>query len=100
MKIRIVSVGLIVVLMIASLSSCVTSTNVRFETNEPGAQVMIDGENIGTTPTQVKMSNAIWEDPDVLIKKEGFKDLRLGLDKEVKGVNLVCVKRYLLAVLF
>ena len=62
----------------------------RFETNEPGAQVMIDGENIGITPTQVKMSNAIWEDPDVLIKKEGFKDLRLGLDKEVKGVNLVC----------
>ncbi|MBN2874298.1 MAG: PEGA domain-containing protein [Spirochaetales bacterium] len=89
MKARIIAFSLLLVLMVFLFSGCVTNTNVRFETSEPGAMVMIDGESIGTTPAQVQMSNAIWEDPDVLIKMEGYKDVRAGVDKEVKGVNLI-----------
>ena len=70
-------------------SSCVTSTVVRFNTDVDGAEIMVDGFKIGTTPTQYKMSNGFWEDPDVSIKKEGFKDLNFGVKKEVKVFNVV-----------
>lgn len=36
-----------------------------------------------------KLSNGVLEDPDILIKKEGYKDLYTDLKKEIKGVNLV-----------
>lgn len=90
MKTRIIGTALLVVFVGLTFTGCVTSTNVRFNTDEAGALVFVDGEKIGTTPAQVKMSNAIWEDPDVTIKKEGFKDLHVGVRKEVKPVNLVC----------
>lgn len=70
-------------LLLAMFSSCVSSTRVNFNTD-------VDGEEIGTTPAQIKLSNAIWENPDVVIKKDGYKDLYTDLNKEVKGVNLVC----------
>jgi len=90
MKTKIMGMTLILVFISMSFTGCVTSTNVLISSDEPGATIMIDGEKVGTTPIKVKMSNAIWEDPDVLIKKEGFKDLNVGVKKEVKPVNLVC----------
>lgn len=39
---------------------------------------------------QISLSNAIWEDPDIILRKEGYKDVRSVLRKEVKPVNLVC----------
>lgn len=77
-------------LLLAMFSSCVSSTRVNFNTDVDGASVYVDGEEIGTTPAQIKLSNAIWENPDVVIKKDGYKDLYTDLNKEVKGVNLVC----------
>lgn len=77
-------------LLVSFLSGCVSSTRVSFATDEDGAEVYVDGELIGTTPVEAKLSNAIWDDPDVLIRKDGFKDLRTGVDKEIKAVNLVC----------
>lgn len=71
------------------LASCVTSTAVNFDTDVQGAEVYVDGSLIGTTPTSTKMSNAIWEDPDVVLKKEGYKTTHVPLAKEVKTVNLV-----------
>ncbi|AEE17597.1 PEGA domain-containing protein [Treponema brennaborense] len=71
-------------------TGCVSGTNVRFVSDVPGAQVYVDGELVGTTPTAVKLSNAVWESPDVLIVKEGYKDTYTELKKEVKPVNLVC----------
>ncbi len=91
MKTKKIVSGIIITLMIISLfSSCVTSTRVNINTDVDGATVYIDGQEVGTTPTQVSLSNAIWENPDVVIKKEGYKDLHTDLKKEVKGVNLVC----------
>jgi hypothetical protein len=72
------------------LSGCVTATNVRFEANVKDATVAIDGKKVGATPAQESLSNAIWEDPDVIVSKEGYKTLRTKLSKEVKPVNLIC----------
>ena len=71
------------------LSGCVTRTNVSFTTSEPGAEVYLDYELIGTTPLEHRISNGVWENPDVLIRKEGYEDINTRLDKELKAVNLV-----------
>ena len=78
-----------VVFLALFFSSCVTSTNVSFNTDIEGAEVMLDGMKIGITPTQSKLSNAIWEDPDVFIRKEGYRDLYLSVKKEIKVVNVL-----------
>lgn len=90
MRKKIITTGTIIIIILLLFSSCVTSTNVWFETNIDGAEIYIDGERIGKTPIEYKLSNAIWEDPDVVIRKKGYKDLRVGLKKEVKAVNLIC----------
>lgn len=90
MKNKIIAIVCLVFFLGLSFSSCVTSTNVRFESDVEGATVLVDGEDIGTTPVQHKLSNAIWEDPDVVLKKDGYKDQTFSVKKEVKMVNLVC----------
>lgn len=70
-------------------SSCVMSTRVTIETVPSEAEVYVDGKLIGESPVTEKMSNAFWEDPDILIKKEGYDDLRTDLDKEIITTNLI-----------
>lgn len=77
------------ILLVVVCASCVTQTRVNFSTDVDGAEVFVDGEKIGTTPVQKKLSNVVLENPDILIKKEGYKDLYTDLKKEIKGVNLV-----------
>ena len=77
------------ILLVVVCASCVTQTRVNFSTDVDGAEVFVDGEKIGTTPVQKKLSNVVWENPDILIKKEGYKDLYTDLKKEIKVVNLV-----------
>ena len=79
---------LLLAVMVMGVCGCVSSTNVTFNTETEGAEVYVDGELIGTTPTTAKLSNAIWDDPDILIKQAGYKDLRTGVKKEVKGANV------------
>ena len=74
--------------MAVGLVSCVSSSYVTFNTDVDGADVYIDGELVGTTPTTVELSNAVWEDPDIVIRKTGYKDLRTSLTKEIKGPNV------------
>lgn len=90
MKIRTGALLLIGLLVVSLFSGCVSTTNVRFNTNVSGAKITVDGKEIGTTPTQRKMSNAIWEDPDIVITKDGYKTLYVSEEKELKAVNLVC----------
>ena len=76
-------------LIVVFLSSCVTSTNVMFRTDKDGATVKIDGQVVGTTPVRVGLSNAVWEDPDILVQQTGYKDYYGKLRKEIKPVNLI-----------
>lgn len=80
---------LLLAVMVMGVCGCVSSTRVTFNTDTEGAEVYVDGELIGTTPATAKLSNAIWDDPDILIRKEGFKDLRTGVRNEIKMSNVL-----------
>lgn len=79
---------LMLTVMVLGFSGCVSSSRVTFYTEEDGANVYIDGELIGQTPVTVELSNAVWEDPDILLKKDGYRDLNTELRREVKGANV------------
>lgn len=79
----------LIILVLFVLTSCVTSTNVTFATDIPGAEVFIDGESIGETPVTVNVSNAIWEDQEILVRKNGLQDLNTSLEKEPKIINIL-----------
>ncbi len=79
---------LISAFLIFTTVACVSSTNVTFFTDTEDAEVYIDGELIGSTPATAKLSNGIWNDPTITIKKDGFKTLNTSLQKEVKVPNI------------
>lgn len=85
MATRIAAAGLVLLF----LTGCVTHTSVYFESNVEDATVYLDGQPIGQTPFTARLSNALWENPDVLIEAEGYQTLRTDLQKEVKVGNLI-----------
>ena len=48
--------GVASLLLLVFLTSCVSSTRVSFNTDVEGAEVYVDGELIGTTPTQKNLA--------------------------------------------
>lgn len=74
-------------LIIFFLTGC--TTTVTFRTDVEGAEIFLDGEPLGTTPVTKKISNLAWVDPDVVIKKQGYKTEHKWLDREVKTVSLI-----------
>ncbi len=83
---------IIFVLLIAmalSMSSCATSSFVRFTVNVPDATIILDGKRLKNAEEGIKLSNAIWEDPSVLVQAPGQNDYRGSLKKEVKVGNAV-----------
>jgi hypothetical protein len=64
------------------LTSC--ATLVRIETNVPDATVKLDGQVIGKTPLETKLSDGIWEKYYVVIEKPGYSVLRSSLRREFK----------------
>ncbi len=86
---KFVSILLVLIVLLSILSSCVTKTKVTFDTDVPGADVYLDGEYIGKTPVTKKLSNAVWKDPHVTIKKDGYQDIHTNIKKEVKMINLI-----------
>ncbi|MGL1892380.1 MAG: PEGA domain-containing protein [Spirochaetaceae bacterium] len=80
---------LLLIALLIFLTSCVTNTRVSFESNVDGVELLIDGESYGTTPTSINMGNGIWEEPVIVLKKEGYIDKHSSIKKEVKPVNLI-----------
>jgi len=78
-----------VILTVAVLfTSC--STMVRIDTpGVPNASVKINGQPAGETPVVKTMSDAIWENYDVEVVKEGYQPYRARLQKEIKVGALV-----------
>ena len=70
-------------------SSCTLTTMVTIDTVPDKTEVYVDSQLIGESPVTVKMSNAIWEEPEILLQKDGYRDLRTRVKKEVKVLNLV-----------
>ena len=78
----------LILAILVLFTSC--STMVRIDTpNVPEAEVKINGEPVGKTPVQQSMSDAIWEEYDVEVTKDGYETYRGRLKKEVKVGALV-----------
>lgn len=74
--------------LIALLSvSCVTK--VWFDSSVEGAEVYLDGQKMGETPFVAEVSAYAWYDPYVVVKKEGYKDLKAPLKLTPRVGNLV-----------
>lgn len=71
------------------ITSCVTGTNVTFESNPPGAQVYLDNRPIGRTPVSHRIGNGFWVDPQIRVELDGYLPVTDRLEKEIKAVNLV-----------
>jgi PEGA domain-containing protein len=84
-----VSVFAGIVLIIAFMGGCVMNSNVVIDSSPQGAEVRIDNQIVGETPVTTTLSNAIWENPQVRLSVDGYRDMYGGLRKEIKGVNLV-----------
>lgn len=89
MKLKRIFTILITSILLFTVISCVSSTNVTFNTDTPNAEIYVDGNLIGKTPVTTELSNAIWEDPTITIKKEGYRTLNSSVQKELKAVNVV-----------
>lgn len=64
-------------------------TNIAIKSNVEGADVYIDGERVGSTPCVTKVSSYAWYDPEVVLKKEGYKDLVTRFNLEPRMGNLI-----------
>ncbi len=77
-----------IIMLIVFLSGCVSYTNVTVESNVDGAELFIDGRPEGPVPTNVRLSNGIWEDPDIRLEKDGYITQYTSLKKTIQPVNL------------
>ena len=72
----------LVLISVLVLGSC--ATLVTIETNVPDATVKLDGQVIGKTPIETKLSDGIWEKYLVVIEKPGYAVFRGSLRREFK----------------
>jgi hypothetical protein len=80
------------ILIAAFLSACQTTTRVSINTNVPGARVVLNGQDLGTTPVAgVKVKNSSGKTYNVVIEKEGYETLQRSLQKETKTANATAV---------
>ena len=76
-------------LAVLVLSACTTQTSVTFTTNVESAEVRLDHALVGETPVERRLSNGIWYDPQVVIRAEGYREIRSKLQRELKVLNAV-----------
>jgi len=65
------------------------NSTVTINSDPPGAEVRLDNQKAGITPVALRLSNALWENPIVRIRADGYREIYGTLQREVKGVNLV-----------
>lgn len=78
----------LLVLLLAAMMFAGCVTRVFFDSSEEGAEVYLDGEKLGETPFAAEISAYAWYDPFVVIKKEGYKDLKTELKKAPRAGNI------------
>jgi hypothetical protein len=87
MKTRFLSAIVLAAFLAASGPGCVMNTKCLIDTNVKGAKVSVNGRDIGAVPASVRLSNAVWEDPEIVIEKKGYRTLHANPEKEIKVVN-------------
>jgi len=79
MKIKITATILVVAII---LTGC--STSVQILSEPSGADVEINGKSYGTTPATIKLSDLAFNEYQVRLKKEGYREKNVKLEKEFK----------------
>ena len=79
--------------LIISFSSCATMftgsrQTVKVQTIPPGADVYVEGEKMGTTPTEISLRKG-FNPESVVVKKEGFENKNLPLNTTFNPVALL-----------
>lgn len=89
-------VSLFTVFLVGSvlLSGCATlfsgtDDEIRFQSEPSGAQVMIDGIVVGTTPTTVSVDRPGLNDTDVTVQLEGYEPRTFELKKEFNTTSIL-----------
>ncbi|NBC15849.1 MAG: PEGA domain-containing protein [Bacteroidetes bacterium] len=78
------------------LSGCATlfsgtEDDITFDSEPQGAQVLIDGIVVGTTPTTVVVDRPGLEETDVTVQLDGYDPLRFELDTEFNNTAILNV---------
>ena len=78
------------------LSGCATlfsgtDEEITFNSEPPGATVIVDGIAVGTTPTTVEVDRPGLEDMDVTVQIEGYDSRTFELDKEFNTTSILNV---------
>jgi len=76
------------------LSGCATlfsgtDDDITFDSEPQGADVLIDGIVVGTTPTTVVVDRPGLEETDVTVQLEGYDPLRFELDTEFNNTAIL-----------
>jgi hypothetical protein len=84
MKNRIICAAILAVFLLSTTFGCATSGKVTFDSNVKGAKVSLNGKEVGKTPFTTRMSYAVWENPDIVVKADGYKTVVTKAEKEGK----------------
>lgn len=68
-----------------------TDEDITFNSSPSGANVVVNGIVVGTTPTTVEIDRPGLEDQDVTIELEGYDTRRFELDTEFNTVSILNV---------
>ncbi len=66
-----------------------TDEEITFNSSPSGADVVVDGIVVGTTPTTVEIDRPGLEDQDVTIELEGYETRTFELDKEFNTISIL-----------
>lgn len=80
---------LVTISAIFIFESCVSSTRVVIDSKPSNADVYSEGQYLGKTPVSTKLSNLVWDDPDIILSKEGYNNMPVTLKREPKIPNIV-----------
>jgi hypothetical protein len=84
MNIKITTTILVVAIMLTGCSS-----TVQILTEPSGADVEINGKSYGKTPVTTSLSNLAFNEYQVRLKKEGYREKYAKLEKEIKAGPLI-----------
>lgn len=66
-----------------------TDEEITFNSSPSGAEVVVDGIIVGTTPTTVEIDRPGLEDQDVTIELDGYETRTFELDKEFNTTSIL-----------
>lgn len=66
-----------------------TDEEITFNSSPSGADVVVDGIVVGTTPTTVEIDRPGLEDQDVTIELDGYETRTFELDKEFNTISIL-----------